>query len=79
MLKIKHCKRAQQKVRRFPQSPKQFCYFFPFHAPFISFFFEIGIAGKAFPAKATRRTEKIYINDFGWKEGIAYDYDAGVS
>jgi hypothetical protein len=21
---------------------------------------------------------KIYINDFGWQEGIAYDYDAGV-
>jgi hypothetical protein len=21
---------------------------------------------------------KIYINDFGWKEGIAYEYDAGV-
>lgn len=21
---------------------------------------------------------KMYINDFGWKEGIAYEYDAGV-
>jgi hypothetical protein len=21
---------------------------------------------------------KIYINDFGWKEGIAYEYDAGM-
>jgi hypothetical protein len=33
--------------RGFPESPQQFCYYFPFHAPFISCFFEIGIADKA--------------------------------
>ncbi|MDR1251920.1 MAG: hypothetical protein LBK62_07105 [Treponema sp.] len=37
---------VRQIFRRFPEFPQQFCYYFPFHAPFISCFFEIGIAGR---------------------------------
>jgi hypothetical protein len=33
---------------------------------------------KGVPRKAYSEDGKIYINDFGWKEGIAYEYDAGM-
>jgi hypothetical protein len=36
-----------------------------------------GITKKA-ARKGYSEEGKIYINDFGWQEGIAYDYDAGV-
>jgi hypothetical protein len=28
--------------------------------------------------KGYSEDRKLYINDFGWKEGIPYDYDAGI-
>jgi hypothetical protein len=34
---------------------------------------------KNIPRKGYTEEGKIYIDDFGWKEGIAYEYDGGMS
>jgi hypothetical protein len=34
---------------------------------------------KGVSRKGYSENGKIYINDFGWKEGIAYEYDTGAS